>query len=168
MKKIKNNFKRLRSKHVMTALLLCCSVFATAQNAFDAAKKHFAEHNAPLKVSAIEFLEQNVDIHYTHTYYYVDSLGNKVNFNELDFPNYNESRKALKALRLKPVAYDVQDSEVLTADDLINTVERGFEAWAKPWNKNLSFEDFCDYLLPYRVENEPFEADWYSLFNKKF
>ena len=149
-------------------LILFCSIFATAQNSvFDLAKKYFAEQNDTLKIKAVEFLENNIAEHFTYTYYYIDSIGNKVDFNELDFPNYNESRKALKELNLKPVAFTVSDGEQLSASQIIEIVERGFEAWNKPWNKNLSFDDFCDYLLPYRVQNEPVE-DWYPVFKDRF
>lgn len=149
-------------------LILFCSIFATAQNsAFDLAKNHFIKNNETLKVKAVEFLENNIDEHFTYTYYYVDSIGNKIDFSEFDFPSYNESRKALKALNLKPIAYKIPDNRQISENQIIEIVERGFEAWSKPWNKNLSFDDFCDYLLPYRVQNEPIE-DWHSVFKENF
>ena len=34
---------------------------------------------------------------------------------------------------------------------------RAFDNWQKrPWNRSLSFEDFCEYLLPYRIWDAPF------------
>ena len=41
---------------------------------------------------------------------------------------------------------------VITAEYLIDNIDRAFDNWQKrPWNRSLSFEDFCEYLLPYRV-----------------
>ena len=52
----------------------------------------------------------------------------------------------------------VYDAKVITADYLIDNIDRAFVLWEKrPWNKYLPFEDFCDLLLPYRVMNEPLE-----------
>ena len=39
----------------------------------------------------------------------------------------------------------VYDSKVITAEYLINNIERAFRAWKKrPWNKELTFDEFCD------------------------
>lgn len=48
-----------------------------------------------------------------------------------------------------------EDVACITAVYLIDNIERAFEAWQRPWAKHLGFSDFCEYLLPYRVENEP-------------
>ncbi|GHT19908.1 hypothetical protein FACS189429_7940 [Bacteroidia bacterium] len=148
------------------ATLLSTAVIAQS-TAFDLAKKHFAAQNDTLKIRTLEFIENNIDEHYSRTYHWQDSVGNTVNFNEFDYLNFNESRKALKTLILKPVQEIVPDRKKLTAEQLIAIVERGFVAWGKQWNKNLNFDDFCDYLLPYRVQDEPFE-DWYDNFLPKF
>lgn len=156
------------NKITLSIFISLLSVTASGQNCiFDLAKKHFAEQGDTLKIKAVEFLENNIDIHFTRTYYFVDSVGNKVDFSEFDFPNFNESRQALRALNLTPIPFDIPDREQLTANQIIEIVERGFRAWSKPWNRNLSFEDFANFLLPYRVQNEPLE-DWYNTFRERF
>jgi len=153
---------------IILLIILSCSIFISAQNsAFDEAKRHFAEKDDTLKIKALEFLEQNITEHFSRTYFWQDSIGNVSNFSEFDYPNFNESRKALKGLKLKPVQQIIPDSEQLTSEDLISIVERGFENWQKPFNRNLSFDDFCDFLLPYRVQDEPLE-NWYDNFSEKF
>jgi hypothetical protein len=52
-----------------------------------------------------------------------------------------------------------KDVLTITADYLISHIDSSIVAWKTPWAKHLSFDDFCRYLLPYRVENEPLE-DW--------
>lgn len=46
------------------------------------------------------------------------------------------------------------DLQQLNADFLITQIDAAFLAWQKPWNKHLSFEDFCEWILPYRIGNE--------------
>lgn len=52
----------------------------------------------------------------------------------------------------------VYDAHVITADYLIENIDQAFAVWkGKPWARSISFEDFCEFLLPYRIENEPLE-----------
>lgn len=38
---------------------------------------------------------------------------------------------------------------------LIENIEWAFKVWQEqPWGKNVSFDNFCEYILPYRVGNE--------------
>ena len=59
----------------------------------------------------------------------------------------------------------VYDSKVITSEFLIGNINMAFQEWEKrPWNKSLSFEDFCDLILPYRIGNERL-SNWRSLYN---
>jgi len=46
------------------------------------------------------------------------------------------------------------DLQTLSAEFLINTIDGAFQNKNIDWNKNLSFEEFCEYILPYRFKNE--------------
>ena len=60
------------------------------------------------------------------------------------------------------------DIHVITADYLIRNIDQAFEVWKKrPWNKNLSFDEFCELILPYRIGDETLE-DWRSAYSKEF
>lgn len=62
----------------------------------------------------------------------------------------------------------IYDAHVITADYLIRNIDHAFVQWRKrPWNRNLSFDDFCEYLLPYRIGDEPLE-DWRGLYEEDF
>ena len=62
----------------------------------------------------------------------------------------------------------VYDAHVITADYLIDNIDRAFKAWkGRTWNANLSFEDFCELLLPYRVGDEPL-SDWRPLYEQYY
>lgn len=48
------------------------------------------------------------------------------------------------------------DVEVVTADYLIDNIENAFAVWRKaPWARQVSFADFCEYILPYRCDQYP-------------
>lgn len=50
----------------------------------------------------------------------------------------------------------VRDIEVVTSDYLIENIESAFEVWERKRMQNhYSFDDFCRYVLPYRVAHEP-------------
>lgn len=52
--------------------------------------------------------------------------------------------------------YDLNN---IGADYLIRRIDHAFKVREMPWAKDLSFEDFCEYLLPYRIGTEVLE-DW--------
>ena len=46
----------------------------------------------------------------------------------------------------------VQDVEVITADYLIYSIDHAFTQWrTRPWAQHLSYEEFREYLLPYKI-----------------
>lgn len=48
------------------------------------------------------------------------------------------------------------DIKQITSEYLINNIEHSFMVWNKqPWGKDVTFNDFCEYILPYRIGNEP-------------
>lgn len=47
------------------------------------------------------------------------------------------------------------DANCLTSEFLIHTIEGAFKVRNLPWNKHLTFDDFCEYILPYRFHEEP-------------
>lgn len=51
---------------------------------------------------------------------------------------------------------------------LCHNIDWAFKVWQEqPWGKNISFEIFCEYLLPYRIGDEPL-ADWRETYYKKY
>lgn len=117
-----------------------------------------------LKLKAAEFLISNMrGFHTSHgrfmdTYYQVmDSLHRAPEQMQVlalrDF--YDSVFK-----RYEPMGFKKEyDLEYITSDYLIQRIENAFTAWESPWAKELSFEDFCEYILPYRIGTEVLE-DW--------
>jgi len=61
----------------------------------------------------------------------------------------------------------ISDLYAVNAKFLIQNIDEAFEAWHSPYAKQLSFDDFCEYILPYRVSQEPL-SDWRKEFNQHF
>jgi hypothetical protein len=54
----------------------------------------------------------------------------------------------------------IPDLEIITAKYLISNIDLAFKVWKeKPWCKHLTFDEFCEWILPYRVNNEPLQ-EW--------
>ena len=50
----------------------------------------------------------------------------------------------------------VEDIKTITSEFLINHINNAVAMWQQcPWLESYSFEDFCEYLLPYRLGDEP-------------
>ncbi len=59
------------------------------------------------------------------------------------------------------------DINVVKVDYLMNNIDLAFLAWNKPWAKHLSFENFCEYILPYRCTQEPID-NWRNELLEKY
>ena len=61
-----------------------------------------------------------------------------------------------------------EDVRTVTADFLIRNIDLAFEVWKKrPWNTELSWEEFCEFLLPYRVGDEALE-NWREVCYRRY
>ena len=62
----------------------------------------------------------------------------------------------------------VYDAQVISADFLINHIDHVFQVWdSRPWSRHYSFDEFCRYVLPYRLADEPLEA-WRENYYRKY
>ena len=60
-----------------------------------------------------------------------------------------------------------QDCRIITADYLIQNIDTAFYDWQEgPWAKHVSFEDFCERILPYKVEELQPLDNWRSRLKK--
>lgn len=120
--------------------------------------------NDSQKQKAVAFLIDNIEIHQSQNYRWVDEKNKKISFNELDYANPDEAVTAFKKLKdsikLKPQTYKLMDIDAVTPELLIKNIDLAFESWRNnPWSKTYDFTTFCEYILPYRSFIEPLE-DW--------
>ncbi|MFH7016856.1 transglutaminase-like domain-containing protein [Flavobacterium sp. FlaQc-47] len=118
------------------------------------------------KKEAAKFLIDNLQIHYSENYDWVDEQNRKIDFNELDYPDLKVASIAFQnlkdSIRLTPKTYRINDINVITPEFLIKNIDLAFDAWKNnPWSNSYDFKTFCEYILPYRSLTEPLE-DWRS------
>lgn len=135
---------------------------------------YFSQQEDPLKLQAAHFLIGNMKGHSYITYALQDSAGKEVYFNILDYPDFQTLQTAWDSLDALYGEIDFKkkdiysDLETISSKFLIDQIEYAFKTWReKPWAKELSFEQFCEYVLPYRGSNEPLES-WREFFWKRY
>ncbi len=123
---------------------------------------------------AAQYLIENMDGHCYVTYKLIDTAGTEVDFNVLDYPDYDSLEAAVRVIEQARGELDYErkdkfdDIQTVTADFLINQIDFAFRAWReKPWAAGLSYQEFCDYVLPYRGSNEPLEP-WREYFWNRY
>ncbi len=69
-------------------------------------------------------------------------------------------------ISLLPLKYDIQE---IDSAYLCHNIDWAFKVWREqPWGKNVSFDDFCEYILPYRIGDEKLDywrEDYYNQYN---
>ena len=171
-------------KVISFMLLVSITIFAAPQSKIIEKVLQLAGKNRPelqkvldhyrndsIKYKAAFFLIENMDTHYSQSYYWADSLNHKVQFNEFTYPDFktsvNEFNKINSKRKLHPVVENFSDMETISAEYLINNIDDAFILKSKQWNSNLTDEQFFNYLLSYRVINEKFEP-WRTEFRNTF
>jgi len=136
--------------------------------------EHYRTEGDSLKLEAAFFLIGNMEGHAYATYVLKDSTDEVVAFNALDYIDFDSLLTAVDSLDKVHPGLDFKrgdlmyDIDSIRADFLITQIDYAFRAWReKPWTKDLSFDDFCRYVLPYRGSNEPLE-DWRGYFWDKY
>jgi hypothetical protein len=134
--------------------------------------RHFKQSGDAQKLKATYFLIANMDIHQSVDYYWADKAGNKVPYNELAYPDFGKAVQAFNVLKKqhpgispKPIVY--KDEEHISSNFLISNIEKAFRVWRVSTYKNIPFDAFCEYVLPYRVSVEPLQ-EWRSTYTGKF
>ena len=66
-----------------------------------------------------------------------------------------------RAKAIKGGMDEEEDAVLISSDYLIRHIEQSVEGWKHaPWKDRVSFEDFCRYILPYRVNTEQLASGW--------
>ena len=70
---------------------------------------------------------------------------------------------------LGPRDYTIRnDLQYITADYLIRNIDQAFESWqGAPWKSQVSFDAFCEYILPYKTLNDYTET-WRKELREKY
>jgi hypothetical protein len=113
-----------------------------------------------LKYKAACFLIENMPYHYGYEDARLDSVKAVLGTAPLGdgyIPDSERKRK-WKSFNYKSLPM-LQDVQRMTAALLIENIDVAFETWNRvPWAKYYSLDDFCEWILPYRVGDEPLES----------
>lgn len=77
-----------------------------------------------------------------------------------------ERKEKWAGYRYKGLARKIYDAKVLSADYLIENIELAFDAWDRR-GRYYDFDDFCKYVLPYRIGDEK-PDHWRKAYSEKF
>lgn len=177
------NMNILRHGWSLGLLLVCCCTFISCKdsvstrvdytlqqagaNRIELEKILHHYENQPSKLKAAHFLIANMVLHHSYEGWELDSLRQ---MKKIQTINKGIDKKILE--RWKRFDYRrlaiIRDVDVVKADILIDNIDLAFEVWEKrSWSKYYSFEDFCEYILPYRIDDEPFE-NWRRIYCERY
>jgi len=132
--------------------------------------QHFIDKGEVIKEEAAYFLIGNMKEHGYAEFKLVDSIGNDVDFSVLDYADYEALLDGWDAIEDNSgkIHFEldtmIKDYQSINAEYLIQNIDLAVDAWENnPWAQHLSFDQFCEYVLPYRSSNEPIE-DWRTYF----
>ncbi|MDI9877794.1 hypothetical protein [Flectobacillus longus] len=142
---------------------------------------HYQHEKDSLKLQACFFLLTNMNglthvdsanLHVFDTVFGVyDSLVTNnivVHKQETEYPLIDDAWDKIVEKYEDPNTIELPDLETVKASFLIENIDLSFQAWRTfPWAKHLTFEQFCEYLLPYRMNNEPI-MPWRNKLMKKY
>lgn len=113
--------------------------------------------NDSVKLAAARFLIMNMPYHFSQEEYYLSPKGEKYRPDISRFSDHKAVESHCDSLTRHGYRINrkkVHDISSLDSSFLINNIELAFEVWQKPWAQNISFDDFCKYILPYRARTE--------------
>lgn len=144
--------------------------------------EHYKNDGDELKLNAAKFLISNLPYHYSQdtinliefncVYNVVDSLKRVLPDEKLKIAvnkvwDSIKEKKSLNKIIHNPLV--IEDIKVIKSDFLIKNIDYAFAAWqGNPYTKDsVSFSDFCEYILPYRVKNQKPLEFWREEFYNK-
>lgn len=119
--------------------------------------KHFERDND--KYRAACFLIENMPY---YGYYEGEALVNYTKYFEVYADGRHDAARLVDSLKKADGEFfwaaltRKKDIETVDSAFLVNNIEWAFKVWKEqPWGKNVCFDDFCEYILPYRILDEP-------------
>ena len=109
---------------------------------------------------SISFLLENQQGHFTKRGTMVDSFLNIIYATET-IPRDSDLKKAWLSVADVDKSITIPDKNNIQQDLLVEETDFALETWHKsPWKDEVSFDMFCRYILPYRMNNEEARQPW--------
>jgi hypothetical protein len=119
---------------------------------------YYAAPEDSLKYRAACFLIENMPYHFSKNENYQSSGGEtyRPDISRFSSPEEVEAHcDSLVQKGYRAVSQNQYDIAYVKSEFLIRNIELAFEVWQKPWAKEIPFDVFCCYILPYRIHIEP-------------
>lgn len=155
---------------VAVTLVIVSACGSRKNNLEQAVLSYFEKQQHPEKLQAAKYLLTHMKGHYSlggpnyekyvQIFHEISVIpGDKRNTAIMDRMNFHKIGDSF---------FMEEDEHSLTADYLIRHIEYAYAVWEKvPWRKDYNFDIFCEYVLPYRIENEH-HSDWIRRFHEAF
>ena len=149
-----------------------CSVIVCMAMTLVAFAQPVADEKAQ-KQKALEFLQGNMDGLYSlkssnvsNYYKYMNSVFARTD--TLTNDQYRDAyRQALQQYPYAPEKCDTMyDRQQVTEEYLRVNIDNAYEMWQRN-SRHVSFETFCNYILPYRIGCEPL-SDWRTVYRNEY
>jgi hypothetical protein len=137
---------------------------------------HYQSQEAadPRKLEAASYLIANMPQHSFVSVVLADSLDSEIELDVMAFESAKEIQVYLDSLENQrgelhwKLKEEKEDVKVITSDFLITHIDLAFLAYETlVWCKALDWEEFLEYILPYRGSSEPL-SDWRTFFWNEF
>lgn len=113
----------------------------------------------PQRREAAEWLIANMPGHSVMWSEGIQAFADSIMIHGLSQEHGNELWDSLRAISGPEAKH--RDINHVSAEFLIDNIDRAFEVWEKcPWKKEVDFNHFKEWVLPYRVDNELLRMGW--------
>lgn len=134
--------------------------------------KHYAIHpEDSLKLKAAVFLIENMDAHYSHQSQQWEQCQKELSILYSKVNDEALLKAGFDSITRKYTFNDIRfvsDLNVIKASFLIKNIDYAFSKWQTPYASYLTFDEFCEYLLPYRAGKEVLTDDWQEMYNRLY
>lgn len=124
------------------------------------------ETSDSLKLKAAIFLIENMPGHYSYkdNYYlagFYREISESINPQQSESENVSNYVDISKKYLDTEILETVPDLEIIASEYLINNIERAFDVWQNgEWATHVNFNNFCEYILPYKVKELQTLDNW--------
>ena len=151
-----------------STLIIGCINFSPVAEVLDSAGSNRSELEAVLdhyrntdpnhqKLLAAKYLIENMPAHYSYAgidiYKYYDYAALILSDPTLSPEQQRDSLLAITETKYVNLPnYTVSDAQIIKADYLINNIDKSYAQWTTcPWASQLSFDEYMEWLLPYKA-----------------
>lgn len=166
---------------ILTLYLASCANNDTLEKALDEAcnnrieflkvLEHYGKSkNDSLKLESAKFIITNMSGHYYKTNTGLKYMTEKFKNADSIITDCNLIKEWWLPFKKKKLDDKITyDLKYIKAEYLIDNIDQAYTSWINaPWHEDVTFSDFCNYILPYRFEDEPIAIGWRDTLSLKY